>query len=67
MNNQMVVGTLMNICDNPNRVSIGQVGYPPWRVLARALDDSSCVLAWSWAGLGLGLVQPAELQLGTVG
>ena len=24
MNNQMVVGTLMNICDSPNQVSIGQ-------------------------------------------
>lgn len=24
VNNQMVVGTLMNLCDNPNRVSIGQ-------------------------------------------
>ena len=24
MNNQMVVGTLMNICDDPERVSIGQ-------------------------------------------
>ncbi len=24
VNNQIVVGTLMNICDNPNRVSIGQ-------------------------------------------
>ena len=24
VNNQMVVGTLMNICDSPNRVSIGQ-------------------------------------------
>ena len=24
VNNQMVVGTLMNLCDNPTRVSIGQ-------------------------------------------
>lgn len=24
MNNQIVVGTLMNICDDPTRVSIGQ-------------------------------------------
>lgn len=24
VNNQMVVGTLMNLCDHPNRVSIGQ-------------------------------------------
>jgi len=24
VNNQIVIGTLMNICDNPNRVSIGQ-------------------------------------------
>lgn len=23
MNNQIVIGTLMNICDNPNRVSVG--------------------------------------------
>lgn len=27
VNNQMVVGTLMNICDNPNRVSV----YQEWR------------------------------------
>lgn len=27
VNNQMVVGTLMNICDAPNQVSIGQT----WR------------------------------------
>ncbi len=24
MNNQIVVGTLMNICDNPNKVSLGE-------------------------------------------
>lgn len=24
VNNQIVVGTLMNLCDNPTRVSIGQ-------------------------------------------
>lgn len=24
VNNQMVVGTLMNLCDNPTRVSVGQ-------------------------------------------
>ena len=27
MNNQIVVGTLMNICDNPNQVSV----YDNWR------------------------------------
>lgn len=27
VNNQMVVGTLMNLCDNPTRVSVGQI----WR------------------------------------
>ncbi len=27
VNNQMVVGTLMNLCDNPTRVSVGQA----WR------------------------------------
>lgn len=27
VNNQMVVGTLMNLADNPNRVSVGQA----WR------------------------------------
>ena len=24
VNNQIVVGTLMNLCDNPTRVSVGQ-------------------------------------------
>jgi hypothetical protein len=24
VNNQIVVGTLMNICDNPNKVSLGE-------------------------------------------
>ena len=32
VNNQMVVGTLMNICDHPNQVSIGQEWRPDERI-----------------------------------
>jgi hypothetical protein len=32
VNNQMVMGTLMNICDHPQQVSVGKVGAnsTPW-------------------------------------
>jgi hypothetical protein len=47
VNNQMVVGTLMNICDNPTQISIGQ-GWMEDEVLRRI----PIVVTGGWGRVG---------------
>lgn len=53
VNNQMVVGTLMNICDNPKQVSIGQVSGQS----CAAAVHSACAAAAAAAAAATPLLQ----------
>lgn len=55
VNNQIVIGTLMNICDDPNRVSIG-AGWRENDTINRVpiiVTGRRVVLRWWWCGGGV--------------